>query len=361
MNELRGTWFDGGRSKGSPARLRWSAVAIAVITDDGLQVSVEREKLQVSSPLPGTPTRIEFGGKESFVTEDGDGVERLRETLALTPGLANRVERHMPAVVAAAVLVVAMLAGLAFWGVPALAARLAVTVPEEISAQVSAALMSQLDVFLEPSGIAPERRRELERYFRSHGEVETIEFREAGIFGANAVTLGATMIAFSDELVELAESDEELLAVYFHELGHARLRHVEQNVFRASAWLVLITVLTGDIGAVGELLVGLPLSLGLAANSRDFEREADAYAVDRLIEADLSPIHLATILQKLEAHHLQRSDAENSTGGRDTDRTRAANSEEEDPISRSPLDYLSSHPPTEERVAYVRSRMAEIE
>ena len=359
MNELLGTWFDGGRSKGSPARLRWSAVAVAVVTDEGLHVSVDREKLQVSSPLPGTPTRIEFGGKESFVTEDGDGVERLRETLALTPGLANRVERHMPAVVAAAALVVAMLAGLAFWGVPALAARLAVTVPEEISAQVSAALMSQLDVFLEPSGIAPERRRELEQYFRSHGEVETIEFREAGIFGANAVTLGATMIAFSDEIVELAESDEELLAVYFHELGHARLRHVEQNVFRASAWLVMITVLTGDIGAVGELLVGLPLSVGLAANSRDFEREADAYAVDRLIEADLSPIHLATILQKLEAHHLRR-DSENSTGG-DSGRTRAANSEEEGPYSRSPLDYLSSHPPTAERVAYVRSRMAEIE
>lgn len=360
MNELRGNWFDGERSKGSPARLRWSAAAVAVVTDEGLHASVDREKLQVSSPLPGTPTRIAFGGKESFVTEDGDGVERLRETLTLTPGLANRVERHMPAVVAAAALVVAMLAGLAFWGVPALAARLAVTVPEEISAQVSGALMSQLDVFLEPSSIAPERRRELERYFQSHGEIEMIEFREAGIFGANAVTLGATMIAFSDELVELAESDEELLAVYFHELGHARLRHVEQNVFRASAWLVLITVLTGDIGAVGEMLVGLPLSVGLAANSRDFEREADAYAVDRLIEADLSPMHLATILQKLEAHHLRR-DSEISTGGSDTDRTRAANSEQEGPISRSPLDYLSSHPPTEERVAYVRSRMAEIE
>lgn len=360
MNEVRGTWFGGGHSRGSPARLRWSAAGVAVITEEGLRVSVDREKVQVSSPLPGTPTRIAFGGKESFATGDADGVERLRESLALTAGVANRIERHMPAVIVAAALVVAMLAGLAFQGVPALAARLALTVSEEVSAQMSGALMSQLDVFLESSNIALERRRELERYFLSHGEIATIEFREAGIFGANAVTLGATMVAFSDELVELAESDEELLAVYFHELGHARLRHVEQNVFRASAWLVLITVLTGDIGAVGELLVGLPLSVGLAANSREFEREADAYAVDRLIEADLSPIHLATILRKLEIHHLRRRDSENSTGSDDTRRTRSANTEE-DPISYSPLDYLSSHPPTEERVAYVRSRMAEIE
>ena len=360
MNEVRGTWFDGSRSKGNPARLRWSNVAVALITDEGLPVSVDRENLQVSSPLPGAPTRITFGGKGSFVTGDFTGVEKLRETLALNPGLASRVERHMPMVVAAAALVIAMLAGLAFWGVPALAARLALTVPEEISAQVSGVLMSQLDAFLEPSSIAPERREELERYFLSHGEVATIEFREAGIFGANAVTLGATMIAFSDELVELAESDEELLAVYFHELGHARLRHVEQNVFRSAAWLVMLTVLTGDIGAVGELLVGLPLSVGLAANSREFEREADAFAVDRLIEADLSPMHLATILQKLEASHLRQDDVEDSTGDGDNGRNPATDSEESS-ISYSPLDYLSSHPPTEERVAYVRSRMAEID
>ncbi len=360
MNEVRGTWFGGGHSKGNPARLRWSAAGVAVVTEDGLQLSVDREKIQVSSPLPGTPTRIVFGGKESFVTEDGEGVERLRESLALTAGVANRIERHMPAVIAAAALVIALLAGLAFWGVPALAARLALTVPEEVSAQVSGALLSQLDVFLEPSSITLERQRELERYFLSHGEIATIEFRQAGVFGANAVTLGATTVAFSDELVELAESDKELLAVYFHELGHARLRHVEQNVFRASAWLVLITVLTGDIGAVGELLVGLPLSVGLAANSREFEREADAYAVDRLIEADLSPMHLATILQKLEAYHLQRRDGENSTGSGDNSRSPDSDSDESS-ISYSPLDYLSSHPPTGERVAYVRSRMAEIE
>ncbi|MCY4183655.1 MAG: M48 family metallopeptidase [Gammaproteobacteria bacterium] len=355
MNELRGVWFEGGLSRGSPARLRWSAAAIAVITDEGQMVRVDRDKIQALSPLPGTPTRIAFGGRESFVTDDGHGVERLREALALAPGLASRVERHMPAVIAAAALVVAMLAAIALWGVPTLAGRLALTVPEEVSAQVSQALMSQLDFFLEPSGIPPPRQRELERYFQSHGEIETIVFREAGRFGANAVTLGATMIAFSDELVELAESDEELLAVYFHELGHARLRHVEQNVFRAAAWLVLITMLTGDIGAVGEMLVGLPLSAELAANSRAFEREADAYAVDRLIEAGLSPMLLADILRKLEAHH-QRRGSENSAGGGDADPSAGTDSRE-NPVSPSLPDYLATHPPTSERIAYIRSRM----
>ena len=356
MNEVRGSYFDGIHSRGAPARLHWSAVAAAVLTDDGRRIEIDRAILQVPGPLPGTPTRVAFGDKESFVTEDAAGIENMRMALALSPGIAGRLEKRMPTVLAAAALVVALLAGFGIWGVPALASRLALTVPEDVSAQMSAALMDQLDMVFEPSKIAPERQRELSRYFNSHGEIAAIEFRDAGIFGANAVCLGMTTVAFSDDLVELADSDEELLAVYFHELGHARLRHVEQNIFRSSAWLVMITMLTGDIGAVGELLVGLPLSVGISAYSRQFEREADAFAVDRLIEAGLSPIYLATILQKLESHHLDSRDARESTEA-ESDEPQSEENTENRSILASLPDYLASHPPTSERIAYIRSRI----
>ncbi len=359
MNAVRGKYYDGVRSKGLAASLCWSAVGAAVVTDAGLRIDIDRAKLEVPSPLPGTPTRIALGEKESFVTGDNAAIEELRHALALTPGLAGRIERRMPAVAAAAALAIALLAGLGVWGVPALASRLALHVSEDVSARMSAALLAQLDTFLQPSRIEPERQRELTRYFNSHGEIRILEFRDAGIFGANAITLGATMIAFSDALVELADTDEELLAVYFHELGHARLRHVEQNLFRGSAWLVLLTVLTGDVGAVGELLVSLPLAAGLAAYSREFEREADAFAVDRLIEAGVSPTALASILQKLEDHHARRGEAARSaeTGnpGQQTDTAAGERS-----TLLSLLDYLASHPPADERVDYIHSRMREI-
>lgn len=356
MNEVRGSYFDGIHSKGAPARLHWSAVTAAVLTDDGRQIEIDRATLKVSGPLPGTPTRVAFGEKGSFVTGDAAGIEDMRMALALSRGIAGRLEKRMPTVLAAAALVVALLAGFGIWGVPTLAARLALSVPEDVSARMSAALMDQLDTVLEPSKIAPERQRELSRYFNAHGEIGAIEFRDAGIFGANAVALGMTMVAFSDDLVELADSDEELLAVYFHELGHARLRHVEQNILRSSAWLVLITVLTGDIGAVGELLVGLPLSMGISAYSRQFEREADAFAVDRLIEAGLSPIYLADILRKLESHHLERRDARESTGVESNAPQPEENAQNRS-IPASLPDYLASHPPASERIAYIRSRI----
>ena len=356
MNEVRGSYFDGVQSKGASARLHWSAVAAVIVTDSGRRIEIDRATLKVPGPLPGTPTRMAFGARESFVTADAAGIEEMRLTLALPSGVAGRLEKQMPTVLASAALVIALLASFGIWGVPALASRLALTVSEDFSAQMSAAILDQLDTVLEPSKIAPERREELSRYFNSYGEIGTLEFRDAGIFGANAVTLGMTTIAFSDDLVELAESDEELLAVYFHELGHARLRHVEQNVFRSSAWLVLITVLTGDIGAVGELLVSLPLSVGISAYSRQFEREADAYAVDRLIEADLSPVFLESILRKLESHHRGRRDAEESAEGGNTERPLGENTENRSILTSLP-DYLESHPPTSERIAYIRSRI----
>lgn len=352
MSELQGRYFDGSQSRGIPACLRWSAVATVVIAEDGRRINVDQAKLKVSSPLLGTPTRIAFGKKESFVTTDHAEVETLRRELALSPGVASRVERHMPAVLGAAVLVIALLATIGVWGVPALAARMAHTVSEDISAQMSAELLVQLDVFLQPSQIESERQQALTRYFNSYGEIQTIEFRDAGRFGANAVTLGMTMVAFSDDMVDLADSDEELLAVYFHELGHARLRHVEQNVFRGSAWLVFLAVLTGDAGAVGELLVSLPVAVALSAYSREFEREADAFAVDRLLEAGISPEVLASILGKLEDHHRRRD--ENSDAAETDD------SGERQPILNDLLDYLASHPPTSERIAYIRSRMTDV-
>lgn len=126
LNELDGSWFDGIQSRGAPARLRWSAVSAAVITCDGLRIDYDRTRLKIASTLPGTPTRIALGEKESFVTEDNAGIAQLRDSLVLHPGLAGRLERNMPAVITAAAAVVALLAGLTFWGVPALAARVCI-------------------------------------------------------------------------------------------------------------------------------------------------------------------------------------------------------------------------------------------
>jgi Zn-dependent protease with chaperone function len=86
------------------------------------------------------------------------------------------------------------------------------------------------------------------------------------------------------------------------------------------------------VGDVSNIAAGLPTMLLQAGYSRDHEREADAYAAAMLRFNGIPPARLGDMLAKLEAAHL------------------ASQNEAED----SPLDYLSSHPVTRERVEALR-------
>ena len=111
-----------------------------------------------------------------------------------------------------------------------------------------------------PSKLETSRQQQLEKYFAAHGgdDVEVFFRREERFVGANALTLSGTTVVFTDAIVNLLEKDEQLLAVFLHELGHARLRHVEQTLLQSVGWAVLLTFITGDVGGVGELLRPCP-------------------------------------------------------------------------------------------------------
>ena len=372
MKELHGTYFDGTHSRKRPARLRWSASSLTLLPDEGGRSSIDLTQLKLDSPLPGTPARLSWGDGESFVTLDNEALLAMRRELALDQGWAARLERSMSVVLAAAILCVALLGAISVWGVPALAARTAFLLPVEFSENLADLLLEQLDPILEPSSLAESRQRELRRYFTSHGDESDlrIEFRGGEGLGANAFTLSANTMAFTDDLIELADRNEELLAVYFHELGHARLKHVEQRALSASAWLVMFGLMTGDIGLIGDMLLsGVLLGPAMSPYSRKQEREADAYAIDRLLEAGISPQHFISIMEKLEfrMRFIQLSSGTDSSGSDtssspDPDRiSEIVNRDREKELAEVVLDYISSHPPTPERVAYARSRMNEFE
>jgi len=82
----------------------------------------------------------------------------------------------------------------------------------------------------------------------------------------------------------------------------------------------------GDVSSLAGALSGFILQ---AKYSRDFERDADRYAAITLKANNLSPRLLGSFLNKLEEAHNKK------TGSRGKDKT---------------LDYLSSHPSTDERM-----------
>ena len=133
----------------------------------------------------------------------------------------------------------------------------------------------------------------------------------------------------TDQLVELAASDDELLAVLAHEAGHHEHRHGMRQALESSAVVVVAGFLFGDLSGTASLSVSVPVLLLESGFSRAHEREADVFAFDLLRRTGRSPADFAAIMRRLADHH---GDA-----------------------GEGPVSYLSTHPPSEERIRAAES------
>ena len=350
MIAIEGSYQDGTRSSAVPASLIFDGLDLTLrYADDTLKINPS--ELKMSDRLGSTPRRLSWDPNAAFITRDNDAVDELLVALNLEKPSKwiDRLERHTSVAIGAAIVAVVALSIFAVYGVPAVAKFVAIQAPESISRQLAESTLTTIDQILDPTELPLERRDELEAYFRSYGNVESIEFRKAGDLGANALCLSATTVVFTDEIVNLAENNEQLLAVYLHELGHARLKHVEQTILQSSAWIVLFSVVLGDVSSAGELILSLPLVVGQAAYSRTLESEADQFAIDALLEAGIDPGHLADALLLLQASHDHEEDEEHQE-----ENTRKEAGTSETSWSERVFEYLSTHPATVDRVKHIR-------
>jgi Zn-dependent protease with chaperone function len=157
----------------------------------------------------------------------------------------------------------------------------------------------------------------------------TLQFRKGGKLGPNAFALPGGTIFFTDELIRLAEHDDEILGVMAHEIGHVVYQHAMRRMVQDSLLSFALLALTGDASGVSELFLGLPVVLTELAYSRGFEREADQYALAYLQSHDIAPGRFADLLTRIDKSHKEQASADKEekwTG------------------------YLATHPPTPDRV-----------
>jgi Zn-dependent protease with chaperone function len=216
-------------------------------------------------------------------------------------------------------------------------------VPGTVLQKMGDSTLETLDRFmLKPSKLDSARQQELsDAYARLRTPTDAqlnyrIVFRSSPEMGANAFALPDGNIVMLDELVNLTQDDNEIIAVLAHERGHIERRHAMRMVLQSS---VVGLVLAWYVGDVSALLATAPAIIMQAKYSRDMEREADMYAEKTLAANGLSPCLLATILDKLEASHLAAMKEREKLPPADTAKHSVA------------MDYLSSHPATKEREA----------
>ena len=120
--------------------------------------------------------------------------------------------------------------------------------------------------------------------------------------------------------------------------------------------------MTGDVEASSIAILAASGILLKARYSRGHESEADRYSLEKMLSNNVNPNHFAVIMQRLEDHHKSEQLKSQPHLDEDKDNEQSKNSEDtnepakDQPAQRAKkenlviLDYLSSHPATNERV-----------
>jgi Zn-dependent protease with chaperone function len=311
------------------------------IHGDALDRAVPLASLRATSRLANVRRVIHLPDRAQLHCDDNDWVDRLFPRRGFE-ALVDRLERNAAAV-AASVLAIAVCAVVFVTvGLPWFAERAAFAVPDAALEAIGNQALRSLDaVVLAPSRLDPATQQRVRDAFADFvrdvpgAPGYRLEFREMrGV--PNAFALPGGPIVVTDAIVKALPQTDAMLAVLAHEVGHQAGRHVMRSVIQASAVGVVAALFTSDVSSASAIVLGVPIFLLHNHYSRDYERAADAFAVDALRAHDISPEWFAYALA-----HIDQAALTQRTGDVD--------------------DYASSHPLTTERIETARRRAAGFE
>jgi Zn-dependent protease with chaperone function len=333
-------WFDGHGAVPCPAILRLNGKTVVVESTKMARDYAERT-LAWPEPWLHAPRQIRL--------PDG-GVLVATSTAEFDAWFARNRRRH-PLIVRwqrsvwMTLLTLALLLSSLFaawrWGVPLAADATVSMMPADIDQRVGQNVLAGLDRrLLRRSQLTGAERRfvfdcfadAIDTGLRNHTLPKLtrfkLEFRDGGAdLGPNALALPDGSIVVTDELVHLLKDDPTaLVGVLGHELGHVKHRHGMRLLLRSSVAGLATGVLIGDFST---LLALAPALLAEQSYSRDFEREADQYALTILRGARLDPSPMARFFERVAE---QRKESAGS------------------PVAIA----FSSHPADAERIAFFR-------
>ena len=334
MTSLAARYFDGQSSRVHDVAVELLDNRTLRLRGAGIERDEPLEHLRVSPRLARIARTIELADGARLLLDDHPLIDQWFPLHNPLQRWVDRLERHAHAVAASIVVCVLSGAVLFYWGVPWMSDRIAAQLPEQVETRLGEEVLAQLDRFagLAPSSLDMERQSGLlERFAALKADMPGAEnhrllFRNAAGIGPNALALPGGTVIITDQLVSLVNDDREIDAVLAHELGHQRQHHALRQTLRSSFVIVIAAMFAGDVSSASAVVVAVPTFLLQGHYSREFESEADAFALRTLAEKGTSPAWFAQAMRTLEAFVSDQGESDDSPG------------------------YLSSHPQTRERI-----------
>ncbi|MEM6640006.1 MAG: M48 family metallopeptidase [Pseudomonadota bacterium] len=364
--QMEGQLYDADSTVSRHAVLTATDGRVSIQTDEGVVITEAIADLSVSPRIGNIERKLTLGNGAVFATADNDGVDRIVAAAKSGSGFLHRIESNLGWVAVSLVVTVISVFAFGKWGIPAVSEAVANALPHKTNEIISAGAMDLLDrVVFEPSTLDTATQDQIrQRFFDTlvplEQEATDIEYEllfrqwplddgesdtEHGI--PNALALPSGQIVVTDQFVRLATSPDEIDAVLLHEMGHVVERHGLQMAVQGAIVAGIVVVVVGDAGALADMGVGLGSLLISSHYSRGHESEADRYAFGKMLKSGIDPRAFGRILSAMESYMRDIERGDEPTVVDDPDPNVMDDGDQD---TSSVLDYLRSHPSTEERV-----------
>lgn len=336
---LQADYYDGRSARRHSVSLALEADVLQ-LRGDAVTRDEPLAALTIPAPLGNTPRLILFADGARCEVADHAGFAALLPESGRAGSLLAGLEANWSAALGALLLILAAVAATYVWGLPYAAQQVAARTPQRVLTLIDEQFLNTVDDrLLHPTKLTVARQQALLARVRALRwppdavPPTRILFRSSPEIGPNAFALPGGTVVVLDQLVQLAHSDDEILGVLAHEIGHVSERHALRQMLQASVVGLAMAWYVGDVSTV---LAAAPSALLETRYSRDFERRADAFAARTLKLNGIPPSRLADMLQALEQAYAGRKQKVQKDGNSHW------------------MDYLSTHPATDERIRTLR-------
>ncbi len=156
---------------------------------------------------------------------------------------------------------------------------------------------------------------------------------------------GGYLVIFSD-IIERAETPEEVFGVLAHEIAHVDLYHTTKGIVRDLGMRFIISMIVG--GTSIEDVAGFFSQMNY---SREDESEADLYGRTIMVKAGINPKGMRHFFENIKAweddFHVDIQETINKEIEKEEDKIKMPSS---DFFNNSIWEYLSTHPNTDKRI-----------
>lgn len=330
---LQATYFNGQVLKGTPVNVHNNAGQLVFFLGD-TKHTIALRSVKRSESFGNAPIVLELPDGATLEFDRESSLNTLKSWNALSLNWFEKVQYHPTRWLFVSLASIAFATSLYVQGLPMLSKWIAFATPQATVSALMEDVLPTLDgVIFQPSKLDEKTKAKHQQQLESlmeHSEDQAelahvkLVFRSSKI-GPNAFALPDGTIVLTDELLSSLPA-ETIPGVLAHELGHVKLRHMTRRLLQNAMVGTLIVIFSGDVSI---LVSSLGTQLVAQHYSREFEREADLFAIELFVKQGRELAALELLHEKLGSL--------DKAGSRKTS-------------------YLDSHPGAEERIQLIREK-----